>query len=65
MNESKVQFDGESLPQQLPGDSWMELVAHGGNRHPPPMQEAPESAVLGVSCEVALGDTTMNFEPQH
>lgn len=31
----------------------------------PPMEEAPESAVLGVSCEVALGDTTMNFEPQH
>lgn len=51
-----------SSSQGIPGWSWLHMVGTGTH---PPMEEAPESAVLGVSCEVALGDTTMNFEPQH
>lgn len=58
MNESKVEFDGESLLQQCPGDSGMEL----GTAAIPPTEEspvqAPESAALCVSWELAFGDTT-------
>lgn len=67
MNESKVEFDGENLLHQCPGDSWMELAVVGtatiSLMEESPVQ-APESALLCVSCELAFGDTTMNFEPQ-
>lgn len=54
-----------SSAQGVPGWSWLHMV---GTATIPPMEgssvQAPESAVLCVSCELTFGDMTMNFEPQ-
>lgn len=52
-------------------DSWMELVARGGNSHPPHPQrralrgDQSHRRLVWPFCEVAFGSMVMNFELRH